>query len=177
MFAGAGTFTTAHMCGSPTDWQEPMIPCYGSKTILTLSTFYMTFDLRRHTLWKNIRKALKSDHTVYAGTCPGPACRNGTTGLPVQDPTQIKKRNIDYMCPVLDWVRRNTDVSCCFLRCHLYVKMISLPRQARDKHMYVSRNVEGRGVFSLQVKPLNMSACEAAGLKMWMYVHLLRRTY
>ena len=106
MFAGAGTFTTAHMCGSPTDWQEPMIPCYGSKTILTLSTFYMTFDLRRHTLRKNIRKALKSDHTVYAGTCPGPACRNGTTGLPVQDPTQTKRRNIDYMCPVLDWVRR-----------------------------------------------------------------------
>ena len=36
------TFTTAHMCGSPTDWQKPLVPCYG--------------------------------------TCPGPSCRNGTTG-------------------------------------------------------------------------------------------------
>ena len=81
------TFTTAHMCGTPTDWQKPMVPCYG--------------------------------------TCPGPSCQNGTTGLPVQDPAQIKARNIDYMCPVLDWI-----------------------------------------------KPENVTACEEAGLKMWMYTSL-----
>lgn len=81
------TFTTAHMCGSPTDWQKPLVPCYG--------------------------------------TCPGPSCRNGTTGLPVQDPMQIKRRNVDYMCPILDWV-----------------------------------------------KPANITACEDAGLKMWMYTSL-----
>ena len=59
------------------------------------------------------------------GTCPGPSCHNGSNGIPVQDPAQIKKRNIDYMCPILDWV-----------------------------------------------KPPNMTACEAEGLKMWMYTSL-----
>eukprot|EP01049_Picozoa_sp_SAG25_P002042 SAG25_NODE_101_length_15508_cov_11.653384_7_plen_633_part_00 len=59
------------------------------------------------------------------GTCPGPDCRNGTKGIPVQDPVQIMRRNIDYMTPILDWV-----------------------------------------------KPSNMSACEAAGYKMWMYTSL-----
>ena len=49
------TFTTAHMCGSPSDWRTPVIPCSG--------------------------------------------------GVPVQDPAQIKRRNIDYMCPILDWVK------------------------------------------------------------------------
>ena len=43
----------------------------------------------------------------------------------MQDPAQIKRRNIDYMCPILDWV-----------------------------------------------KPENITACEEAGLKMWMYTSL-----
>lgn len=86
-FPTISTFTTAHMCGATTDWQQPFTPCYG--------------------------------------TCPGPSCRNGTVGLPVQDPVQIKRRNIDFMTPVLDWV-----------------------------------------------KPANISACEEAGLKMWMYTSL-----
>ena len=55
------------------------------------------------------------------GTCPGPMCRNGSNGVPVQDPVQIKRRNIDLMCPILDWI-----------------------------------------------KPDNVTACEEAGLNMWM---------
>ena len=43
--------------------------------------------------------------TPCFGTCPGPHCRNGTAGLPVQDPVQIRRRNIDYMAPILDWVK------------------------------------------------------------------------
>ena len=48
-----------------------------------------------------------------------------SNGVPVQDPVQIKKRNIDLMCPILDWVQ-----------------------------------------------PANVTACEAAGLEMWMYTSL-----
>jgi len=67
----------------------------------------------------------RTPFTPCYGTCPGPSCRNGTTGQPVQDPTQIKRRHVDYMCPILDWVQ-----------------------------------------------PANVTACEAAGLQMWMYTSL-----
>jgi hypothetical protein len=59
------------------------------------------------------------------GTCPGPMCHNGSNGVPIQDPVQIKRRNIDFMCPILDWVQ-----------------------------------------------PENITACEEAGLQMWMYTSL-----
>ena len=32
--------------------------------------------------------------------------------MPVQDPVQIKRRNIDYMCPILDWVKPENITAC-----------------------------------------------------------------
>lgn len=31
---------------------------------------------------------------------------------PVQDPAQIKRRNVDYMCPILDWVQPDNMTAC-----------------------------------------------------------------
>eukprot|EP00037_Helgoeca_nana_P030604 m.379325 g.379325 ORF g.379325 m.379325 type:complete len:141 (-) comp28230_c0_seq6:5144-5566(-) len=36
----------------------------------------------------------------------------GRAGTPVQDPDQIQRRNVDYMCPILDWVQPDNMTAC-----------------------------------------------------------------
>jgi hypothetical protein len=41
---------------------------------------------------------------------PAVPCAGG--GVPVQDPAQIRRRNIDFMTPILDWIRPDNFTAC-----------------------------------------------------------------
>ena len=120
------------------------------------------------------------------GTCPGPMCRNGSNGVPVQDPVQIKKRNIDYMCPILGEItstlpllvtvgRILTDSQRC-------VWLLERLDQARQRHCvrggwpgHVDVHIAG-AVAELHKRPLPQRAVRAAaallaGLPATMWVH------
>eukprot|EP01045_Picozoa_sp_COSAG04_P024906 COSAG04_NODE_3185_length_3078_cov_2.279624_1_plen_306_part_10 len=43
-----------------------------------------------------------------SGQCPGPRC----VDKPVQDPVQIRRRHIDFFCPILDWVNPQNFTAC-----------------------------------------------------------------